>query len=237
MPRMLQTDPQIQAFDQFVRDGSHPCVMARAVLTHDAVTFGHYATLGDRDAAADQCRDLYAALEHQRAPGANWSFVALFAGRPPGSELAFERALWRHLQLMHEYDVGEHRWDPTVDADPHSPRFSFSIGGRAWYVIGLHPAASRLARRFESVALVFNPHQQFERLREQGKYSVVRDRIRERDRAVQGSINPMLADHGERSEARQYSGRAVSTEWRCPFHQKRDALRPTLNGQTGRATN
>jgi len=36
---------------------------------------------------------------------------------------------------------------------------------------------------------------------------------------VQGSLNPNLADFGERSEARQYSGREVEEHWRCPFHR------------------
>ena len=34
---------------------------------------------------------------------------------------------------------------------------------------------------------------------------------------LQGSINPMLSDFGEATEARQYSGRAVEDDWRAPF--------------------
>ena len=44
--------------------------------------------------------------------------------------------------------------------------------------------------------------------------------VRERDIALQGSANPNLADFGERSEARQYSGRVTEPAWRCPFHRK-----------------
>jgi FPC/CPF motif-containing protein YcgG len=36
---------------------------------------------------------------------------------------------------------------------------------------------------------------------------------------VQGTLNPNLADFGERSESRQYSGREVEEGWRCPFHR------------------
>ena len=50
-----------------------------------------------------------------------------------------------------------------------------------------------------------------------------------RDRAGHG-VNPHIIDHergpglsgtaaNERSEARQYSGRAVEESWRCPFHR------------------
>ena len=49
----------------------------------------------------------------------------------------------------------------------------------------------------------------------------MRERILERDMAISGSPNPMLARHGESSEARQYSGRAVTSDWTCPFKDPR----------------
>ena len=64
--------------------------------------------------------------------------------------------------------------------------------------------------------MVFNLHDQFERLRRDGLYEKLRGAILQRDQALDGSINPMLARHGELSEARQYSGRAVNDDWRCP---------------------
>ena len=45
--------------------------------------------------------------------------------------------------------------------------------------------------------------------------------ILDRDRTLAGDINPMLARHGESSEARQYSGRAVDDGWTCPFRDPR----------------
>jgi hypothetical protein len=218
-PVAARTDPRIAAFDRFVRGGTHPCVMARSVLTRRTVSYGVYHRLGEPQPAAALCNDLYAASAVRRGAGTNWSFVAFFDSPAGLDESGFERALWRQLQAMHAYDAPRYAWDPTVADDPRDPRFSFSIGGRAWYVIGLHPGASREARRFGSVALVFNPHSQFERLRAQGKYGTVRNLIRERDVALQGSVNPMLADHGENSEARQYSGRAVPADWQCPFRR------------------
>ena len=134
------------------------------------------------------------------------------------SEIEFENLLWRQLQFLHEMD--NTGWDPMVSDDPNDPNFSFSIGGKAFYVVGLHPEASRLARRAPYPTLVFNLHSQFEKLREMGVYHKVRDKIRERDKAVQGSINPVLQDFGEESEARQYSGRQVGKNWKCPFHHK-----------------
>ena len=106
-----------------------------------------------------------------------------------------------------------------MSVDPEDPHFSLSFAGEAFFVVGLHPNASRPARRFEAPAMVFNLHAQFEVLREQQRYEKLRASILERDLALAGSINPMLARHGESSEARQYSGRAVDADWKCPFHR------------------
>src|SRR5690606_4758135 len=103
--------------------------------------------------------------------------------------------------------------DPRVSHSPDDPHFSLSFGGEAFFVVGLHPAASRPARRFERPALVFNLHDQFEQLRAAGRYDQLRSAIIERDIALAGEPNPMLARHGTISEARQYSGRAVPGDW------------------------
>ncbi|MBC8051242.1 MAG: YqcI/YcgG family protein, partial [Chitinophagales bacterium] len=66
-------------------------------------------------------------------------------------------------------------------------------------------------------AMVFNLHDQFEQLRSSGAYEKMRETILKRDAAVAGSINPMLSQFGETSEARQYSGRVVNENWVCPF--------------------
>ena len=84
-------------------------------------------------------------------------------------------------------------------------------------MIGLHPNASRPARRFRYPTLVFNSHEQFERLRQDGRFEKMKQIIRARDEALAGSVNPMLADFGSGSEAAQYSGREVGPDWKCPF--------------------
>ncbi|HEV2682323.1 MAG TPA: YqcI/YcgG family protein, partial [Rhodanobacter sp.] len=64
-----------------------------------------------------------------------------------------------------------------------------------------------------------------EQLRADGRYEKLRQAIIERDIAFAGSSNPMLAAHGKSSEARQYSGRQVGTDWVCPFHAMDGAAR------------
>ena len=90
-------------------------------------------------------------------------------------------------------------------------------GGTAYFIVGLHPQASRDARRTPTPTLVFNLHEQFEELRASGRFPSMRDKIRERDLHLQGTVNPMVADHGQDSEARQYSGRQVGPGWTAPF--------------------
>ena len=98
--------------------------------------------------------------------------------------------------------------DPKVAEDPEAGDFGFSFAGRGFFVIGLHPDASRLARRFPWPALVFNAHAQFDRLKADGRYPKMQGAIRAREMAWQGSLNPNLSDFGVRSEARQYSGQS-----------------------------
>jgi FPC/CPF motif-containing protein YcgG len=145
------------------------------------------------------------------------TFVAIFEHPRETDEIQFEDLLWQQLRALHQRDALHFDWDPNVRSDPADPHFSFSFGGQALYVIGMHSNSSREARRFPWPALVFNPHEQFERLRADGKWKRMQETIRGRDLELQGTINPMLSDFGQQSEARQYSGRAVEEDWRAPF--------------------
>jgi FPC/CPF motif-containing protein YcgG len=196
-------------------------VGSRSVANRLTYRFGLYPVLGSADAAAAVCHDLYEFNhEFDRIGDEFVSFIAGFGVGGVDSEIAFERALWGHLQAMHEVDRRSFAWDPQVNSDPAHPEFSFSIGGRGFFVVGLHPHASRMARRTQQPTIVFNAHEQFEALRRRGKFEMMKQMIRARDLAYQGSINPVLENFGAASEARQYSGRAVPSDWDCPFHPK-----------------
>ena len=104
-----------------------------------------------------------------------------------------------------------------------------SVAGEAFFVVGLHPGAHRPARCFRYPVMVFNSHDQFERMRADGRYDTMKRIIRKRDAALAGSINPVLEDFGTSSEARQYSGRkrAEGEVFQCPFSAKGEA-RPAV---------
>ena len=201
-----------------VLDDGYPCVMARSVFNRDAFRMATYGRLGDPASAAMLCHDLYAfSLEFPRPVQGAVSFVACFEGPECADEEAFEVALWRQLQAVHDLDKRQFEWSREVQSAPDDPDFSFSVGGRAFFLIGMHPRASRIARRTPMPTIVFNLHEQFVELRANGKFDGVRDKVQTRDEQLQGTVNPMSSDFGARSEAAQYSGRAVGSEWACPF--------------------
>jgi uncharacterized protein len=203
------------ALAEMVGHADYPCLGARSVFHRDRATVRVYDELAG-DGVADRLladlREFAARTDPQQGFA---SFVATFRGPSIVDERHFEQLLWSQLdQISH---VDEDDWNRTVSADPSDEHFAFSAGGTAYFIVGLHPAASRDARRMATPTLVFNLHAQFEELRASGKFTRMRDKIRERDRQLQGSINPMVADHGQDSEARQYSGRQVGPGWQAPF--------------------
>ena len=203
------------AFRQFVARPEFPCLGAKAAFNSQSETVRVFDELGGEstNALAPALLDFTRA----RAGGEYATFVAIFERPSETDETEFERLLWKQLRLLHEVDARRFDWNENVATDPSDPHFSFSFGGQALYLIGLHANSSREARRFPWPTLVFNPHEQFERLRADGKWKHMQETIRHRDFELQGTINPMLSDFGERSEARQYSGRAVEENWQAPF--------------------
>ena len=137
------------------------------------------------------------------------AFVALFDGPGDTSAQRLEALLWSQLQRLHELDVGRGaRWSSDVSRDPADPRFSLSLAGHPFFVIGLHAGASRTARRFESPALVFNSHRQFDRLKG-AAHAKDAAHQRARHRAAGFETRTWTTRRGVPS-ARQYSGRAVA---------------------------
>lgn len=204
-------------FKNFVLQQNHPCMMAQTVFSMGDYQIRSYENLGSKMVAKKMLSDIKTYLEGYNFEDNKFeTLIATFPTTEIATELEFENLLWRQLQFINEID--DTPWDHRVSPDPENDNFSFSIGGRAFYIIGMHPKSSRKARRAPYPTLVFNLHWQFEKLREMGVYHKVRNKIRERDTELQGGINPMLEDFGESSEARQYSGRAVAENWKCPFH-------------------
>lgn len=212
-------------FEDFIRDKSFPCVGAKSALSRGSL---NVVTAWSVESAWDDLNihnDLLKwSQDYKDDPGLFRSFAVIFANPAPLDEASFEQALWERLQSLADKDA----WlglpyDERVSSDPDDPHFSLSFGGEAFFAVGLHPRASRPARRFKRPVIVFNLHDQFVQLRADQRYETIRETILERDLTLAGSINPMLARHGDSSEAAQYSGREVDANWKCPFHDPRAA--------------
>ncbi|NVD44183.1 guanitoxin biosynthesis heme-dependent pre-guanitoxin N-hydroxylase GntA [Qipengyuania atrilutea] len=215
-------DTARRTFEDHIREPDFPCVGAKSALANGRLEVRHARDLlsGWNDLKIHEA--LLEWADRDDPPSAFRSLAVIFEGPLNLSEEAFEKAMWQRLQSLSDKDawLGQ-PYDESVGADPAKPDFSLSFGGEAFFVVGLHPNASRPARRFERPILVFNLHNQFEWLRAEGRYERMREAILSRDFDLAGSLNPMLARFGESSEARQYSGREVGEDWTCPFRDPR----------------
>jgi FPC/CPF motif-containing protein YcgG len=207
----------------FIITQKHPCVMAKSVFAMENYHLKVYDDITSTIIIRPILSDIENYLSQYNFESKNFeSLVFCFENNKFESEIQFERALWNFLQRLHDADDAP--WDSNVSKNPNNPDFSFSIKGKAFYIVGMHPKSSRIARRAPYCTMVFNLHGQFERLRMMGTYESVKNKIRERDKILQGSINPVLRDFNTDTEAKQYSGRNVEETWKCPFHHKDSSL-------------
>lgn len=212
-----------ESFRAMVMSDTYPCVASRGAVRRGDYRFGCYPPIGTGEGAVAAAADLWEFIQDFPIDGAHFaSFVATFDGPIVASETEFERLLFLQLELMNALDVKHHAWDPAVGDDPNTKGFSFSFAGRAFFIVGLHPASSRWARRTAWPTLVFNAHAQFDILRDTGQMPRMTDTVRRRDIKVQGSHNPSLGYFdGDYPETVMYSGRLVEADWHCPMHIQR----------------
>jgi FPC/CPF motif-containing protein YcgG len=216
---MSNEEEIIKEWQAHLEDKAFPCVAAKAALAKeqlDVFVAGHMACPKDDTAILDF---IYGFVDRYRQSDKMFhSAVIIFEQPDVYDEKMYSHFFWNRMQALSNLDAEKYEYDHRVDADPLSEHFSFSLKEEAFFVIGLHPAASRPARRFKYPAMVFNPHAQFEQLREAGQYDKMRNIIRKKDSELAGSINPMLRDFGEASEVYQYTGQKLDNKWTCPLH-------------------
>lgn len=205
-------------YKSFILNDDHPCIMAKTLFKMEKYHLKVYDSMEEISVLQKMVQDVTDYVDQYNFQRNSFeSFIAVFPTNAFNDEISFEKALWKTLQTLSNLDSAE--WDQKVSDDPEDLNFSFSLGGKAFYIVGLHPKSSRIARQSPYPTLVFNLHHQFDKLREIGTYHAVRDTIRKNDAKLQGHINPVLRDFGDDSETKQYSGRQVEANWKCPFHK------------------
>lgn len=214
----MDSEKITKEFCDFILDQSFPCVAARAAVKREHIN----VLVADHMACP---KDDYTILQFiyrfiknfRKATNTFHSAAIIFSAPETHSEELFDNLMWQRLQSLALLDRKNFSSDKRVSDDPNSPEFSFSLGEEAFFIIGMHPASSRPARKFKYPVLVFNPHAQFEEMRKNDLYDNMKNIVRQRDRKYAGSINPMLTDFGKTSEVYQYSGRQYSANWQCPL--------------------
>ena len=214
----MECDPVVEEFQRFIRNEAYPCVAARAALSRRQIRF----LVGDHIACPKDDNKIlqfvYQFVAQYRTSRTELHSAAVIFRQPEViTEEMFDRFLWQRLQSLSAMDAEKFSYDKRVSAEPMSSDFSFSLGEEGFFIIGLHPGSSRPSRKFRYPALIFNPHAQFEELRALNRYEKMKNIVRKRDILYSGSINPMLSDFGDTSEALQYSGRHYGSEWTCPL--------------------
>ena len=209
----------ISDYLSYLSNRDFPCVAAREavarkqvacfVARHMACPSGDFAIL----------EFLYQFVDRYREADDVYNSAAIIFRQPEIlNEKMFEGLMWQRLQALSDNDAVHYKYDERVSPDPGYPTFSFSLKEEAFFIIGLHPKNSRATRQFKNPVLVFNPHAQFEKMKESTQYLKMKKIVRKRDISFSGSVNPMLDEFGASSEVFQYSGQQYDDAWKCPLN-------------------
>lgn len=193
---------------KFIEENTFPCLMAKAVAKTGLLKVHSVSELESDIVVEESLTQLYQFVEEFRSnPKRLGSFSLVLKGSKQISFSHYERIFWSFLSRLQSLDKKKYPHDPRVSSDPAADNFSFSLKSEAFFILALHPESPRWARRFKHPTIVFNPHIQFENLRSKGTFKKIQSLIRLKDKLLQGAINPMLNDFGEKSEVFQYIGR------------------------------
>ena len=226
----MRTETQNSLFQNIrnlVMQPNYPCVSAVSSFLKNDYMIENYPEFGSGKAAERLYADLLHFKNEQRLTQAPfYSFWAVYEDSEVTSEDEFEEKLWLELSAVHSYEVKkcaeedtELNWDPKFSSNPHDKNFCFSVGGDAYFVVGMHPHSSRKARHFPYPILIFNLYTQFEDLFQKNTFEPLAKINRLREMKFQGSINPMVEKHAQEWESIQFSGKKNDDQWKCPFQR------------------
>lgn len=218
MTKMISNEQITREYLAFIDEKEFPCVVAKAALARNHIKSFVAKHMACPASDAQILNFLYDFVDQYRQSTESYhSAAVIFEGPVNTNDETFDELLWERLTALSFLDKRNYAHDSRVDANPESPNYSYSLKSEAFFVVGLHPGSERRSRRFKYPALIFNPHAEFEKLRKLNRYEKLKGVVRKRDMIFSGSVNPMLADFGNSTEAIQYSGKRHGSEWKCPL--------------------
>lgn len=208
----------IKEYLEYIDNDNFPCIAAKAALAKSQISCLVVEQMTYPVDDQKILNFLYDFVDRYRKSADLYHSAAIIFEQPAIiNEEEFDKLMWMRLQALSDLDGLNYKYDSRVESNPNLTDFSFSLKEEAFFIIGLHPDSSRTARAFKYPALTFNPHNQFEQLRDMHKYQKMQQSVRKRELLVSGSINPMLTNFGEASEVYQYSGKNYDQDWKCPY--------------------
>jgi FPC/CPF motif-containing protein YcgG len=219
-PASVGEDEIRASIEAFVGQKNFPCVPAIKAIASGDYVLDSYSNFGTGESGPELVEKLIAFSEEQARTQSPYStYFAVYPECEVMDEDEFEEKMWKEISAIVAADKSGAKWDPLFSDDPNDRDFCPSIGGKAFFIVGVHPRSSRLARRFKYPAILFNLYDQFEELDRRGQYENVVKANRKREMAFAGSLNPMVEKHGDKWEAIQFSGKENPDTWKCPFHR------------------
>jgi FPC/CPF motif-containing protein YcgG len=217
-----------EQFRQYIMSKNFPCLSAKIAFRRNTFCFGFYDILASKHTTKLLWHHLIDFINRQSFFWANndifTTYVACFRTPKDVNEVVFETLLWKQLQLIHAEDVENGmKWAENYSDNPTDPNFGFSVGGRAFFIVGLHPNSSRKARQFSTPVITFNSLDQFTNLRQLKMFTNIQQVVRNADLRQNKSINPNLILNDNNSDAFEYSGKLIQSGWTPDFkslHQK-----------------
>lgn len=196
---------------------NYPCTPALRSFNRGEYQVGLYKKFGSGYHWKELRQDLLFFIKKQKETNSPYlTFWAVYENLDM-DEVDFEANLWNELSHLTSEELKGIDWPMGDSSNPNDRKFSFCIEGEPFFVVGLHPKASREARKFKWPVLVFNLFSQFELLKIQGVFDSTVKNNRKLDVKFSGSVNPMAKKYGEKWESIQFSGKNNPISWKCPF--------------------
>ncbi|ENW9131295.1 guanitoxin biosynthesis heme-dependent pre-guanitoxin N-hydroxylase GntA [Escherichia coli] len=200
---MDSPDVFIHHFNNLIESKLFCCIGARRANTQNNLFYKHSKY------PKEDILNVYNCLEYFSTNNIKgkefYSAIVFFNEVKLSSEKDFECFLWDILTRLNDIDKNKYNWATGYSKNTNDKHFSFSIAGEAFFIVGLHPMAHRISRRFYIPTLVFNHHAMFEKLKASGNFERYKTAIRKNEMRIQGLLNKHLHDFDDHSEASQYA--------------------------------